>query len=448
MSYADFVLRKTQLGDADGMEPSFVPDGLFPFQRHLVEWALRRGRAAVWADCGLGKTYVELVWARNVADFTGRPVLILAPLAVAPQTVREGEKFGVACARSTDGKIPHDVVVSNYERLHLFDPDAFGGVVCDESSAIKHFDSARREDVTAFMRKTRFRLLCTATAAPNDHIEIGTSSEALGQLGRTDMLGQFFFNDEKNPEWHGDRWRFRAHAREPFWRWVCSWARAIRKPSDLGFANDGFDLPPLVTRETVVRNDARLPGQLFVRPAVTLAEQREERRATIRPRCERVAALVAHDRPAVAWCHLNDEADLLVSLIPGARQVRGADSDAEKEETFLAFASGQLRVLITKPRIGAFGLNWQHCADMTFFPSHSFEQYYQGVRRCWRFGQARRVTVDVVTTEGERGVLENLKRKALLADEMFGELVRHMSAAMGLEPKTAGARPPEVPSWL
>jgi len=450
MDYRAFIERKSQLGGMAGFEPLWIPDFLFDFQKALVEWAIRKGRAAIFADCGLGKTPMQLVWAENVVRKTRRPVLVLTPLAVAAQTVREASKFGIPAARSHRGEITSTIVVTNYERLHYFQSDDFSAVVCDESSAIKHFDGARQQAVTEFMRKIPYRLLCTATAAPNDFIELGTSAEALGELGRMDMLSTFFKNDENSlhPIWWGARWRFKQHAERDFWRWVCSWARAIRRPSDLGFEDGAFVLPPLNQRELVVQNRDNFSGFLFPMQATTLDEQREERRLTLGPRCQKVADLVNGHHPAVVWCQLNDEADLLERLIPGARQVKGSDTDGAKESAFEDFSAGRLRVLVTKPRIGAFGMNWQHCAHMTFFPSHSFEQFYQGVRRCWRFGQERPVNVDIVTTEGELGVLKNLQRKADAADKMFTEIVSLMTEAMQIERTSNRPHSVGAPSWL
>lgn len=449
---AAFLERKAQVGTRDGFRPVWMPPLLFGFQGALVEWAVEMGRGGVFADCGLGKTPMQLAWAENVVRHTNRPVLILTPLAVAPQTVAEGEKFGVECRRTMGGSAA--VVVANYERLHHFDPADFAGVVCDESSILKSFDGVRRGEITAFMRKMRYRLLCTATAAPNDYTELGTSSEALGYLGHMDMLHRFFKNDLNNASTgrgylgKANAWRFKGHAEDAFWRWVCSWARALRRPSDLGFSDEGFALPPLEEREHTVTSRTLPEGMLFSMPAVTLQEQREERRRTIRERCEKVAELVTHAEPAMAWCHLNEEADLLERLIPDAVQVSGADSDDAKEEKLTAFAAGKIRVLVTKPRIGAWGLNFQHCAHTTVFPSHSFEQYYQAVRRFWRFGQKRPVRVDLVTTEGERGVLANLRRKGAQADAMFSRLVAHMNEALGVERDQRFHQTERVPAWL
>jgi hypothetical protein len=451
--YAAFLDRRKQEGAESGFSPLWMPDFLFDFQVDLVEWAIRKGRAAIFADCGLGKTPMQLVWAENVVRHTGGRVLILTPLAVTHQTIREAEKFGVEATRSREGQAAPGITVTNYERLHYFDPEDFAGVVCDESSILKSFDGATRQAITDFMRKRPYRLLCTATAAPNDYVELGTSSEALGYLGHMDMLNRFFKNDQNNSATgrvYGKalKWRFKGHAEEPFWRWVCSWARAVRRPSDLGHDDGRFTLPPLVEREHLVEARTLPGGMLFALPAVGLQEQRAERRRTIHERCEKVAELVGHGDPALVWCHLNDEADLLESLIPDAVQVAGADSDEAKEEKLLAFASGDTRVLVTKPKIGAWGLNFQHCAHVTCFPSHSFEQYYQGVRRCWRFGQKRPVTVDVVTTEGGLGVLKNLQRKAGQADLMFDNLVGFMNQQLTIERRDDFNEPLEAPAWL
>lgn len=452
--YQEFLARESQFGCSSGFAPGSVPEQLFDFQKSLLEWSLRQGRAAIFADCGLGKTPMQLAWADNVVRKTNRPALVLTPLAVSAQTIREAEKFGIEARRGDRGGRLSGIAVTNYERLHHLDPAEFAGVVCDESSILKSFDGVRRQQITEFMRRMPYRLLCTATAAPNDYFELGTSSEALGHLGHVDMLHRFFRNDQgkgaaaKRSFGQAVQWRLRGHAEEAFWRWVCSWARAIRKPSDLGFDDAQFVLPPLMEAEHVVRARTRPPGMLFDLPAESLQEQRDEQRRTLQERCERVADLVAHDRPALVWCQLNDEGNLLQRLIPDAVQVSGADADEVKEERFLAFASGQARVLITKPKIGAWGLNFQHCAHVTFFPSHSFEQFYQGVRRCWRFGQANPVRVDVVTSEGGAGMLANLQRKARQAEAMFARLVELMSNAQSVRNDYRGVVSAEVPAWL
>lgn len=453
--YRAFLQSKMSEGANHGFEPIWMPDALFDFQCEMAGWAIRKGRGAKFADCGLGKTPMGLTWAANVAMYTDRPVLYLTPLAVAPQTVREAEKFGIdGVVQSRDGKVAARVVVANYERLHLFKPDDFSGVVCDESSILKSFAGARKQEITAFMRKVPYRLLQTATAAPNDYIELGTSSEALGYLGHMDMLNKFFKNDLNNSaqgRMRGEviKWRLKGHAELPFWRWVCSWARAMRRPSDLGFDDAAFTLPPLHEVEHLVEAKSLADGMLFALPAVGLKEQRDERRRTVEERCDMVAQIVNKtNEPALVWCHLNDEGDKLESLIPDAVQVAGGDSDDCKEDRLMAFADGRARVLITKPKIGAWGLNFQHCNHVTFFPSHSFEQYYQAVRRCWRFGQKRAVRVDIIATEGERGVMQNLQRKADQADEMFSRLVAEMNHAQAVDRVNNMTKSIEVPTWL
>ena len=456
-TYTQFLERKTQLEGMHGFNPEWMPEFLFPFQAWLVEWALQKGRAGIFADCGLGKTPMQLVWAENVRQHTGQPVLIVTPLAVSFQTQAEAHKFGIEAATSRTGEVTAPITVTNYERLHLFDTGDFGAVVCDESSAIKSFDGVRRQVVTDFMRKTPYRLLCTATAAPNDYTELGTSSEALGYLGYMDMLSRFFTNKDKTSKQKGGvhrkntvepEWRFKGHAEQPFWRWVASWARAMRRPSDFGFDDDGFVLPQLSVREHVVA--ARTPREdtLFDLPAQGLLEERAEMRRTIDERCEQAADLISDAESGVAWCQLNREGDLLERIIDGAVQVSGSDDTDRKEDVLIAFSRGDIRVLVTKPIIGAWGLNWQHCHRMTFFPSHSYEQYYQAVRRSWRYGQQHEVTVDLVTTEGGLNALRNLGRKADQASRMFDALTEHMRHAVDIDRSHNYTTEVEVPAWL
>lgn len=454
MDYKDFIVSKTQSGAESGFSPLWMPDYLFDFQADMVEWAVRKGRGAVFADCGMGKTAMGLTWASNAARKTGKPVLYLTPLAVGSQTAREAEKFGIEARHCRTGSKHGHIIVTNYEKLHMFNPSDFGGVVCDESSVLKSFAGSRKTEITAFMRKVPYRLLQTATAAPNDFIELGTSSEALGYLGYMDMLNKFFKNDLNNSaqgRMAGEvvKWRLKGHAEQPFWRWVCSWARAIRRPSDIGYSDSAFVLPTLHEIEHIVDARTLADGMLFALPAHGLKEQREEKRRTIQERCEQAAALVNHTgQPAIVWCQLNDEGNILEKLIPDAVQVSGSDSDDAKEAKLESFAEGRSRVLITKPKIGAWGLNFQHCNHTVYFPSHSFEQYYQAVRRCWRFGQKREVTVDIVATEGESGVMKNLQRKAGQADAMFSNLVAEMNHATAINRKNSMTNNLELPKWL
>lgn len=473
-SYQSFLAKKSQLGSQDGFAPLWLSDFLFDFQAVLTEWAILKGRAAIFADCGLGKTLMQLVWAENVVRKTNKPVLILTPLAVGSQTVREGEKFGIECYLSRDGKLRKGINITNYERLHYFDAKDFdgGGIVCDESSILKHFGGATQMQVTRFMSKIPYRLLCTATAAPNDYHELGTSSEALGYLPKTDMLSRFFAQDDgkglrtkeaKNikAEKAGrhyarlayrvsqqiGRYYLKAHAEEPFWRWVCSWARACTKPADLGFDDNGFILPRLTERNHIVEPNSPAEGMLFVIPAFGLKEEREERRRTLEERTDFVANLSSHKYPVVVWCHLNAEGDMLAKKIPGAVEVSGSDPQEHKEEAYEAFSTGTVRVLITKPKIGAWGLNWQHCAHVITFASHSFEQHYQAVRRCWRYGQKKEVVVDIVSTKGEERVRENFKRKSRAAEQMFVKMVELMNNSVRLD-RVAYEKQTEVPPWL
>ena len=457
MDYNEFLNKKSHLKKESGFKPLFIPDYLYDFQKYLVDWSISLGRGAVFADCGLGKTPIQLVWSENVVRKENKRVLILTPLAVSSQTVREGKKFGIGCYRSIDGKLKGKIVITNYEKIQYFNPNDFIGVVCDESSILKNYSGARRGLITEFMKKIPYRLLCTATAAPNDYTELGTSSEALSVMGYIDMLGKFYKNTQSNVALrshyrrNGEQaphWMFKKHAESHFWRWVSSWAKAIRKPSDIGFSDKDFVLPELKEVETVIPCSRPFAGRLFVEPAQSLQEQREERRATLPERCEMVAEKLNMNNVAVAWCHLNDEGDLLEKLIPDSRQVKGGMSDDKKEAVLSDFSDGNIRVLITKPKIGAFGLNWQHCSHMTFFPSHSYEQYYQGVRRCWRFGQKKSVTVDIITTEGELRVLKNLQRKAEQADDMFTKLTKHMNNALSINNDIEFDNKMEVPEWM
>jgi hypothetical protein len=477
MNYQEFLNKKTQMGENHGFSPIWMPSFLFDFQSSLVDWAINRGRCAIFADCGLGKTPMQLVWAENVLRHTNKPVLILTPLAVGGQTLIESEKFGIESIRSRDGRMSKkSIVITNYEKLHLFESKDFGGVVCDESSILKHFSGATQKAVTRFMLKIPYRLLCTATAAPNDYIELGTSSEALAELGYSDMLSRFFKQSDNKPhrredikQWQKnqkdqanhfgklsfrvaqqiEQWRLKGHAEVPFWKWVCSWARACRKPSDLGFNDGDFILPPLTEREHIIEPTRPADGMLFTLPAFGLRQERDERRRTLQERCEYVANLINHKNPAVVWCHLNDEADLIEKIVKGSRQVKGSTEEEEREEIYKDFASGKLRVIVTKPKIGAWGMNWQHCAHTVTFATHSYEQFYQSVRRFWRFGQKREVVVDIVATTGERYVRENMKRKADAADRMFTELVRHMHDAQSIARiQTDPNENMEVPPWL
>lgn len=399
---------------------------------------------------------MQLVWAENVVRKTGKPVLILTPLAVAAQTKREAEKFGIECTLSRDGSHGKGITVTNYERLHHFDASRFAGFVCDESSCLKAFDGKRRKQITRFISKASYRLLCTATPSPNDYIELGTASEALGVMVQSDMLGYFFVESDnmrhtvlkEDDFWNKLKWNFKPHSENPFWRWVSSWARACANPEDMGFDGERFRLPPLHYRRHIIKSPYIPPGELFPRPPRSLHEARIERHRTLRERCEKVVELVNHDRQVIVWCHWNDEGDLLEKLIPGAVQVAGSDKDDDKESRLGDFAAGNIRVLVTKPKIGCWGLNFQRCGDMTFFPSFSFEQFYQGVRRCWRYGREGDVNVDIVSAEGEAGVMNRLEAKQERSLHMFRELVRRMHEGMVMNTIDRHTATVQSPAWL
>ncbi len=461
--YEKFLTNKAQYGARTGFKPLWIPSFLFDFQKSITEYNIEMGRSLTAADCGMGKTPIEHVWAENVVRHTNKPVLELTPLAVARQAVEEADKFGIDARRCNDGKVNGARIhVTNYEKLHHFNPSDFGGVVCDESSAIKAFDGKRRAEVTEFLRTIPYRLLATATAAPNDYIELGTSSEALGVMGQVDMLNRFFKNDNNTSdqrghwkgfaaprEMHQQHWRFKGHAETPFWRWCCSWMRAGRRPSDFGpFTDERFKLTNLIEREHIVETRTLGEGMLFAMAATNMQEEREEKRRTIPERCEMAAELTSHTKqPFVIWCQLNDEGDTLERIVPDCKQVYGAMSDEEKEETYDAFKRGQIRGIVTKHKIGAWGLNWQHCAHVVEFAGHSFEQHYQGVRRCWRFGQTRDVINDIIATEGQRGAMENMRRKSDNADRMFASLIEHMHKSIRIDGGVKYEKQMEVPVW-
>jgi hypothetical protein len=452
-AYEQFIREKSQHTGGDGFEPVDLPEFLYPFQKHLVEWSLRRGRAAIFADCGMGKTAMELVFGDQCVRKTNRPVLLATPIAVGAQMVQEAEKFGIEAKRSRDGKFDGTacIWITNYEQLHKFDPADFAAFIGDESSGIKDAKSERKHDVVEFMRNIRYRLLCTATAAPNDYHELGTSSEALGLLGFRDMITTFFKQEtgKAHKGWGRTKYRFRGHAQEPFWSWVCSWARSLRKPSDLGFDDAGFGLPPLIENEIVVSCEKTRDGFLFPLPGRDLQEERQERRNSIDERCDMAAEIAHnHDGATVLWCELNDEGDRLAKVVGESKQVKGSMPDEQKEEYLTAFSSGELKRLIIKPKIGAWGLNWQHCHNVVSFPSHSYEQYYQSVRRCYRFKQQNPVKVSLIVGEGEAGILKNIRRKADQSEHMFKSIVAHMKDAMHLQTSDYFPEREELPQWL
>ncbi len=433
-AYDAFLAGKTPRIPSAGFSAREMAAPLFPFQLDIVRMACRRGRFCVWADCGMGKTAMQLEWAAQVAQHTGQRVLILAPLAVAQQTVREAEKFeiaGVQYVRTPDD-IATDarIVVTNYERLHRFDASAFVGVVLDESSILKAYDGKTRTAILDAFATTPYRLACSATPAPNDYMELGNHAEFVGVMTREEMLAMFFTHDGGDTS----QWRLKGHAERRFWEWVCTWAVTLRKPSDLGYDDDGFALPPLTiadhvietSREATVGDDGQ--AALFASEARSLSEQRQVQRASLDARVAAACAIAnATTDQVLVWCHLNDESRALAAGINGAVEVTGSDSDADKEAALLAFQRGEVRVLVSKPSICGWGMNFQRCAQVVFVGlSHSYESFYQAIRRCWRFGQTREVQAHVIYDWAEGAVVDNLRRKEREAGEMAEAMVAVM----------------------
>ncbi len=425
MEYSEFLQRKRIVSQPAGIQPGEPNPMLFPFQRDIVRWALRRGRAAIFADCGLGKGPMQMEWLHQVCGHTGKPGLILAPLAVSQQMIREARKFGYAARVVADAsEIAEGINITNYEKLARFpDPSAFGGISLDESGILKGFDGKFRKTVTDYVRAIPFRLANSATPAPNDHMELGNHAEFLDVMNLPEMLATFFVHDGGDTS----KWRLKGHAESAFWRWMASWAVSIRKPSDLGYEDDGFVLPALRMHQHTVRSEAT-GGYLFPVEAATLQDRNTARRDSIAERVAECAALVNNSRePWAVWCNLNEESALLTAAIPDAVEVRGSDSDKHKEQTAIDFAEGRVRVVISKPRIFGWGMNWQHCSHMAFVGlSDSYEALYQSIRRSWRFGQTREVHCHVITAETEGAVVRNIERKERQAMEMVAGMVEHM----------------------
>ena len=456
MSYAEFLTRKAMVDPMTGIaDVPALPDALFPFQRDITTWALKRGRAAIFAGTGLGKSLMELAWASVVARETGKPVLHSAPLAVSAQLVREARKFGldgVGLARSQREATERDNI-TNYQKLEHFDVSAFGGVILDESSILKSQDGHYRTRLIEACAQIPFRLAATATPAPNDFMELGNHAEFLGVMSYTDMLATFFTHDGGETQ----KWRLKGHAENDFWRWMASWAVMLRKPSDLGYANDGYDLPPLHRHVHVVPATHAPEGQLFAFTAETLQERLAARRSTVPERVALAASITPTAGPVMWWCNLNAESEALTAAIHGAVETKGTDSDEMKERKLLDFAEGRTRVLVSKAQVAGYGMNFQHCAWTGFVGlNDSFEQVYQAVRRFWRFGQERDVHAHFIASELEGNVLQNQKRKEADAERMAAAMVLHtadLSAAAikGMvreRPAYDPQIPMLIPSWL
>jgi hypothetical protein len=408
-----------------------MPDIAFDFQKHVITKAVRKGRIGIFEDTGLGKTLQQLAIAENIIRHTNKRVLILTPLAVAFQFIDEAHKIGMGdIAHSKDGKLSAKITICNYERLHLLNPGDFVCVMLDESSILKNFAGKIRDQVVAFIKQVPYRFLSTATPSPNDFIELGNSSEALGYMGYMDMLGKFFKSNQNSVDSNnrniGEKFYLKPHAERDFFAWVNQWSIMVKKPSDIGFSDAGYELPPLIVNKHVVHNEKTWcidnQATLFSMPAQRLTEVREEQKLTVNARCENAVKL-AYGKTSVYWCNLNEESATLSRLDPEAVEVIGGMSIDQKEEILVSFAKGEIKRLITKAKMTSMGLNWQHCNHTVFFPTYSYEQYYQAIRRFWRFGQKNEVTCDMVVSEGQERVMEALEQKTKKAIELYENLV-------------------------
>lgn len=420
MEYRDFISKKSFCPVQSGFDPdlSWYP-AMKEFQRDIVRWACNRGRAAIFAGTGLGKTLMQLVWADRVTDRTGRPVLILAPLAVSEQTIEEGQKFGIHVERLASDVFGRGIYITNYEQLHKIDCSQFSGVVLDESSIIKGFDGRLRKQITETFKMTPYKLSCTATPSPNDLMEFGTQCEFLGIMSHTEMLAMFFIHDGEDTS----KWRLKGHGRAKFWEWLSTWSVVIRNPGDYGYDSTGYDLPTLHIHEHVVPSgilDGLLPWI-----AQSLSERNQARKASVDARVSKAADIAADvGGQCIVWCHLNDESAKLAASIKNSVEVFGSQKPEQKAKYLLGFSHGEVSRLVTKPSIAGFGMNWQNCNHMIFTGlSDSFEQYYQAVRRCWRFGQKNEVHVHVVSADSEGAVVANIKRKEFQHEQISKEMI-------------------------
>jgi len=426
MEYDDFIDSKKIIQGFAGFEPLPLNNKLFDFQSDIVTWACRKGRAALFENCGLGKSFQSLSWAYQVCEKTSGNVLILAPLAVSKQTINEGEKFGydVTLCQSQDD-MRQGINITNYEKLHKFDPSMFDGVVADESGIMKSFTGKIRNQMIDMWKDTPYRLACTATPSPNDFDELGNQAEWLGICTRAEMLAMFFINDTQNT----GTWRLKGHAQDTFWKWVCSWAVMIQKPSDIGYQDGGFELPPIEYHNHVVESKGPSNGNLFAVEAKTLNDRRRARKGSIQERCRIASDLVNNSNESwLVWCGLNDESKLLSTMINDCVEVTGSDKNEHKENTMIGFADGKVNCMVSKVKIAGYGMNFQTCHNVIFVGlSDSFEDYYQAVRRCWRFGQTKPVNVHIITHETEGRVVSNIKRKETDFVKMYEGMVNNMA---------------------
>lgn len=425
--YRDFIASRAVAQTMQGFDPKPINSMAKVHQIAAIEFALKRGKSAAFLDTGLGKSFIELEFARQVSEETGKPSLILTPLAVAGQMVREGQKFGIDARQIRDqSEVGAGVMVANYERLPKLDPDAFGGVVLDESSILKSFAGQTRNRLMSAFRDVHYKLAATATPSPNDHMELGNHAEFLGVMRQQEMLSKWFINDTSTAS---QEWRLKGHAVDDFWSWVASWSRCATLPSDLGGDDTGYVLPEIDRHVHTVEADRQedAQGMLFRIPEMSATSFHKEKRLTMQARCEMAAQLANHDKPVTVWCESNDESKLLASLIDGACEVRGDMTPEEKERRLLGFVDGNFRAIITKPKLAGFGVNWQHCAHAVFASiSFSYEQHYQAVRRSHRFGQQQQVRNDIVIADTEGAIWHAIHGKA----EKHEEMKRRMSEAM------------------
>ena len=433
--YTKFIENKKHSIGSFGFDANFIPDIAFDFQAHIIEKAINKGRMGIFLDTGLGKTLIQISIAQNIVKHTNKRVLILTPLAVAFQFILEAEKIGVDDIEySKDGKFTKKIVICNYERLHHFDSNDFVGILLDESSILKNFDGKIKQQITSFTRKLDYRFLSTATPSPNDFIELGTSSEALGYMGYMDMLGKFFKNNQNSVDSGnrniGSKFYLKPHAETDFFAWVNQWAMMVKMPSDIGFSNDRYILPKLNIKKSIVKNQSLIDVngqiQMFTPIAKTMTEVRHEQKQTEHQRCEKAIEL-AEGKTSVYWCNTNNESRILKTIDSEAVEIIGSQSIDRKEEVLLAFANGEIKRLITKAKMTGMGLNWQHCNHSVFFPTWSYEQYYQSMRRFWRFGQKKEVTIDVVISDGQTRVLQALEQKTKKAIELYENLTKNVN---------------------
>lgn len=433
--YEEFINSKRHsIGDF-GFNPNFIPDMAFDFQKFIIEKAIKKGRIAIFADTGLGKTLIQLSIAQNIVNHTNKKVLILTPLAVGFQFLKEAEKLGIDDIQQTiKGEHTKKIVICNYERLHYLNSSDFVGVILDESSILKNFDGKIKNQINSFIKKVPYRYLSTATPSPNDFIELGTSSEALGYMGYMDMLGKFFKNNQNSVDSNnrniGEKFYLKPHAEKDFFAWVNQWSIMVKMPSDLGFSNDRYNLPELIVNQHIVENqsliDVNGQVQMFTPIAKTMTEVRHEQKQTEEKRCERAIEL-AKDKVSVYWCNTNNESTILKSSDPSAVEIIGSMSIEKKEDILMNFADGNIERLITKAKMTGMGLNWQHCNHSVFFPTWSYEQYYQAIRRFWRFGQTKDVTIDMVISDGQTRVVEALQQKTQKAIELYENLTKNVN---------------------